>query len=363
MKIAVTSCADPIDQDRQPVWSCLAAAAPDHLVLLGDQIYMDYGGGLNPRLGVPACYPELEFAAHMYERYRRQWCLLKDSGLWQVPGMKVHGIWDDHDFAWNNSYGGPGPDPAVLRARGIRPEVHELPVPASKQRITRHLFRQYFSSLRAGSYPDNSLQTQQEIDQLSERLDRPVFFSESLPPDASEGLVCLEGNVRLLLTDGRSFRSSRYRQDGDRRLLGETQMAWLKRSIDPRALNIIASGCTLDKGIELTNHECWRAYNDYQELQDFLASSSHPCPPRVLFLSGDIHNTSLHDHHGPHLIEVVASGAARPWGNVIRPDRGNHVLIDVGLSALRIEQREGEPPGPSYARSSVVDSLAWRVIA
>ena len=72
MKIAVTSCSDPLEQSVQKVWSSIAQARPDHLILLGDQIYMDYGPRIvsmfwvNPGNGAPAQF----FGAQSDERVR-----------------------------------------------------------------------------------------------------------------------------------------------------------------------------------------------------------------------------------------------------------------------------------------------------
>ena len=43
-RIAFTACARFQDDASQPVWDEIAAHQPDHLLLLGDQIYMDYAG-------------------------------------------------------------------------------------------------------------------------------------------------------------------------------------------------------------------------------------------------------------------------------------------------------------------------------
>jgi alkaline phosphatase D len=355
MKLAFTSCADPLDAPQQPVWAMLAGKRPDHLLLLGDQIYMDYGAGLNPGNGKPAGFDDLEFAAHMHHRYQSQWAAMQGSGLWQLPGLQVHGVWDDHDFAWNNSYGGAGPVDGHEDY-----DTHELPVPPRKQQISRHLFRQFFRHLRAPVYPVNELTSAAAIDRLAEDLRQPVFHSEALPAGACEGRVTLAPGVNLLLTDGRSFRSSRELPHAQRTLLGRAQMDWLRNNIDDHAVSLIASGCTLDRNGELTNPECWSHYPDHDELKAFLALRP---AARVLLLSGDVHNTGLRDDHGPNLIEVVASGAARPMGNVILHDRGNHAVLEFGASTIRVGRHEGEPPVHTWNSESVIDRASWRLLS
>jgi hypothetical protein len=354
MKFAVTSCSDPLEQPKQKVWASIAQAAPDHLILLGDQIYMDYGPKIvsmfwnNPSNGAPAQFADVDFAAHMYARYATQWRRMQDSGLWQLPHLKVHGIWDDHDFAWNNGFGA-GP------ANG-GDAAHLQPVPASKQQISRFLFRQFFSSLRASAYPANELLTQQRIEQLNEDLMQPVFYSDMLPVDAREGLVELSTDVRLLLTDGRTFRTSQKTNGIPPTILGAAQMAWLKSNIKNNAITLIAAGCTLGQGPER-----WRHYADYDELLSFMDARNDA---RALLLAGDVHYTDLRDGYGPNLIELVASGAARPFGNWLpwRASRGNFALCEIADSSIRVHMNEGEPSvWNGRQRSATIDRATWRV--
>ena len=43
MKLAFTSCMDAVRVPDQPIWDQIRAEQPDVLLLLGDQIYMDWG--------------------------------------------------------------------------------------------------------------------------------------------------------------------------------------------------------------------------------------------------------------------------------------------------------------------------------
>lgn len=354
MRIAVTSCSDPLGQPVQKVWASMAQARPDHLVLLGDQIYMDYGPRIaslfwsNPGNDAPAKFTDVDFAAHMYARYAAQWRNMQASGLWQLPELKVHGIWDDHDFAWDSSFGAGQPNDGG-------PE-NKQPVPASKQQIARFLFRQFFSHLRAPAYPANELLTPQRIEQLQENLAQAVFFSDLLPAEAREGLVELAPDVRLLLTDGRTFRTAQEESGTIGTILGSAQMDWLKNSLKPNAITLIASGSTLDSGVER-----WVRYRDYQELRNFLDSQDDV---RVLLLSGDVHYTDLRDNHGPRLLELVASGAARPFGrwDPRRASRGNHAVCEITASDIQVQMREGEPSGwGERQRSATIDRATWQV--
>jgi hypothetical protein len=133
-------------------------------------------------------------------------------------------------------------------------------------------------------------------------------------------------------------------------------MSWLKNSIKKNAITLIASGSNLDR-----SPECWDHYRDYQDLRNYLDPRGDT---RVLLLSGDVHTTDLRDHHGRRLIEVVASGAARPFGNWLPwcASRGNHALLDIQEKTIEVSLCEGEPPSwQARQRKAVIDRAAWRV--
>jgi alkaline phosphatase D len=352
MKIALTSCSDPLMQPDQKVWASIASASPDHLILLGDQIYMDYGSKFvkfftkNAGKGEPANWTDLEFAAQMYARYAAQWRAIQDSGLWLKSQVKVHGIWDDHDFAWNNSYCA-GPKVPT------EPNCNS-PVPANKQQIARFLFRQFYSHLRANIYPDNKLLTQEGVAQLNENLKQAVFYSDLLSVTATEGMIDLEPDVRLLLTDGRTFRTAQFDSIEQGTILGAEQMDWLKSRIKPNAITLIASGSPLDEGPER-----WILYRDYSELREHLDTCKDA---KALLLSGDLHRTHVRSGHGPNLIEIAASGAARPYGNknFFRASRGNFALLDFSPKEVAIELHEGEPSSwRKRVKYASIDRLNW----
>jgi hypothetical protein len=84
----------------------------------------------------------------------------------------------------------------------------------------------------------------------------------------------------------------------------------------------------------------------------------------VLLLSGDIHTTDLRDNHGRRLIEVVASGAARPFGNwwPWSASRGNHALLEIQEKSIEVLLCEGETPSwLARQRKAIIDRAAWRV--
>ena len=124
--IAFTSCMltkRPIHKGWQnEAWGEVRGHAPDHLCLLGDNIYMDFGAGtLQSKQWSVAV-----FAREMHARYARQWNDVEAFRDLVRSTSHVHVIWDDHDFAWKNSRGA-GQDP----------------VSTEKQRVSKFLYQQF----------------------------------------------------------------------------------------------------------------------------------------------------------------------------------------------------------------------------
>ena len=342
MKIAFTSCMDPLDADTQPVWNAIAAESPEHLVLLGDQIYMDYGfemGGPdkkhfltqqqishNPRLLVPSTYAPAKFATEMYDRYQKQWGIMRATNLFNdlyTPPLHIHGIWDDHDFGWNNSFGSGDQEP------GSATDVAKMP--PAHQKISRALFQLFFEALQSGNFRE--MPTVPTMTATGVDLTIPNFFSSlaSAANDQRCGCVELrEHEVYLHLLDCRTFRDNFNR----RSMVGDLQLNALANNLRPNAINLVASSTTL-RG----SRESWEHYAGGNELQR-LTGMSTPAEVRMLVLSGDIHKVHYCFSAKPY--EVTASGAARPLANVLphlvlqalsswlRPGVGNFGIVDFG---------------------------------
>lgn len=128
-RLAFTSCIRIEAFPDQPQWQDVKASNPDHLLLLGDQIYMDYG--LWPFSkewnGKPKTYSDKIFETTMSSKYEAQ-CnepnFLELASWIKSKNGRVCAVWDDHDFAWNN-------------ARGED-------VPKSKREISLKLFKKWF---------------------------------------------------------------------------------------------------------------------------------------------------------------------------------------------------------------------------
>ncbi|RZL02890.1 MAG: hypothetical protein EOP36_07030 [Rubrivivax sp.] len=277
MRIAFTSCQDVIRDAEQNAWRTLAQQQPDHIVLLGDNIYMDYkfGPPHSPRPVREMALPE--FSALMHGRYAAQWNVASFQQAVRAVGVQVHAIWDDHDFAWNNARGGSGD------------EDDEEYVSPDRRRLSRLLFEQYRQALKAKppAYPPNPCP------------DGVVPVAQDL--GGVQAMIRLSTNIHLHLLDGRSFRQSRggfFKKLGKPRahMLGELQRADVASALLPMpGINLLASGTTLKD---------WAKYVDLAWLQ--AQAATH----RIVLLSGDVHHPVFSTKAG--VVEMTASAIAQP---------------------------------------------------
>ncbi|HET7793440.1 MAG TPA: alkaline phosphatase D family protein [Rhizobacter sp.] len=258
MKIAFTSCMDTVNYPTQPGWAALAREKPTHVVLLGDSIYMDYGkkifgafvsGGPRPESeanGTPARLPLDVFSTRMHQRYEQQY---KVPGfLDAIRGRKVHAIWDDHDFAWNNSRGAGPAGPAF--------------VPQAQRRISTAHYRAWQAALAAQKpgYPPNDVDS-------------------AAPPHDDAGIgrtEMLADGVCLHLLDSRTFREGDEDAE-DVSLLGQAQRDKVEAALaaHAQAVHIVAVSEPMEK---------WNNFTEFKWLVDW-ATRRH-----ILVICGDIHD-------------------------------------------------------------------------
>ncbi len=311
LKIAFASCMDAERDSEQRVWFELAKRNPTALLLLGDQIYMDWG--LASLANLPAIKKVLRkdperakeaFADEMYARYRAQWMVRSFQQV--VGGIDPDAVlmtWDDHDFAWNNAYGaGAGVDDD---------DDVDKNVPESLKSISYWLRRQFEAELRrrplSGEYPGRPSMTALQ-----------AAPPASIPPQT----VTLQG-IEVLLLDQRWQRTQRDLPPGQRRLLSDADRQLLTQKVaTPSGLLILAGCAPLKHQSIFGTHDAWwarhddkksplpgsRAYVEYQQLVDAAAESSRP----VLYLAGDVHRNA---YGGPvesdsTVVQVLSSGAA-----------------------------------------------------
>lgn len=291
MKIAFTSCFDAIKDDKQTVWDEVHAQTPEVLLLLGDTIYMDYF----PHIGKSRKLSNQDFADDMYNRYQAQWKVESFRKL--IGSVKRIGlIWDDHDFAWNNSCGaGTGKKNAV---------------PKEKRHISKNLFLQF--KRRVQQKPVTSDYPQQpSLDDLL--ADNGAGIQEAFD----------HGPARIIMLDGRTYREDPSDDDEapTRSLLGQAQRNWLEEQIKTsNSIKLICSGSVLTR-----SGESWDHYMDYQ----WLIGKGFA---KTIVLSGDIHKNATHLHDGK-LFEATASGAARPG---LGGASGNFGILEIGGGQVKV---------------------------
>lgn len=258
--IALTSCTRYQDGQAQTVWQDILRADPDYLFLLGDQIYMDFGlwpFSATPN-GTPGRFDLAHFERHMRQRYEQQWAEPNFARLLAHMRAKggLFGVWDDHDFAWNNAYGAD----ESLPAQAQMPE---------KMAISRRLFHAFMACA----------------------VNPPLIYGSHDTALA-----------RFIFLDNRSYATSpKARQP---RLMGEAQMQFLARQLaHDKPYTLICAGLTLSHG-----NENWRRYREeFAAFQNMVRGRTG-----LMYLAGDIHRNMLvppSPGGASPCLEIIASGA------------------------------------------------------
>jgi len=258
MKIIFTSCARYTKRHEQNEWHKIAAKNPDLLLLLGDNIYMDWG----IRLYLPLVRSVPYFQRRMQKMYSRQWANIPFKKLLDKMIQKkgLHGIWDDHDCGWNNI------------------KVGSLRANKSKKKIA-YSREQFFNK-----FPFS-------------KKNKSIYYAHDTE------------NIRFIFLDNRSF-STKHRK-ADAVYLGKEQFAFLAQKLNhDKPITIICGGLTLSSG-----HE---KFLNYQQAYDTFCQLTDQAPSKVIYLSGDIHkNTFVTSDEGiasnctPPPFEIISSGIAR----------------------------------------------------
>lgn len=270
-RLVFASCMHAGADSKQAVWKDAAAHQPDWLILGGDNIYMDFGIDLYQSQH----WPLQKFADEMSKRYAAQFSVKSFQTLVKkIPANQVIGVWDDHDFGWNDCYGTDTSD-------GM-PE---------KQRIAASLYHHYFDSLNLRPLP-TTLPPLAVPDLLS-------------PPNGMRDIyrAVTVGNVKLLLCDVRRYRERAQPGGGSASILGAAQEQWLFNELGSGAsAYVIVSGSTMTGAKD----QSWDYYRDFFQ-NKFLPKVSGK---NVIFLGGDIHKNRLPPRKPNWPVEAVSSAAA-----------------------------------------------------
>lgn len=303
MKIAFTACMDAERMREQPVWDRIRGEQPDVLMLLGDQVYMDWGdlGASGWRTAIrrePVKGLEA-FAVELHRRYALQWEVASFRAL--VTGFagradpsRLLVTWDDHDYAWNNSLGFDGEDEKLYR-HGVPPKV---------KAVSRRLFDQFLQQLRGApagaAYPPLPSDWNQP---LPSGQDQGLFWRGAL--GAGEGPECL-------LLDTRWHREARV---GGASILGAGQRESLHRAVSTTGAGLLlVAGGTPMSCKYLFSQQAWHGLQEpsYVEYDETLAAARRP----VLYIGGDVHRNvwsgRLRSTQGQagEVVQVLSSGAA-----------------------------------------------------
>lgn len=291
MKVAFVSCICTDLFPDQPVWQHIAAHRPDHLVLLGDSIYLDIDSPKPPQE-----MEDDEFAQHLWKRYSS---LLAHPGfsslVRSLPLGRVFSIWDDHDFLWNDAWGA---------------EFEGSPVHGGKVRLSTAFQEAFRRALAAGLAPGSFPASHSD----------PVFWRADQPRLTTPSLS-LAADVRLHLSDGRTPRTRTWLlAESKRAMLGAAQCASFEAAFQqapPDAIHLFASGSTLAG---------WKRYG-----RDWAWLNRMAARHRTLVLSGDIHRNELDGFGtgGFPLHEATSSGVAVKDAVVVGTRKHNFGLLEV----------------------------------
>lgn len=299
LRIAFASCFCTTVSASQPVWNRIAAEQPHHLILLGDSIYLDIGAATRPQ-----DMDSLSFAHWLVDRYQAQLAVKSFKAL--VQGMpddgRVHSIWDDHDFLWNDACGA---------------QIAEQPGQADKIAIStaaQALWRERLYSRMSGpDFPTNG-----EDARLWPAKPKPL---------ATPSLE-LQPGLWLHLSDGRTARTaSSIFGPARRSLLGKAQRDRIAKVYAKSAddsVHLFASGST------------FAGYKRYEEDSAWMLAQA--ATRRTLMLSGDIHRNEFDTFQteGFPMHEATSSGAAVKLAVVIGSSRENYGVLDIDEASVSV---------------------------
>ena len=239
--LAFGGCAGYTPQNER-MWDTIAAHAPQALLLLGDNVYIDL--------------PEQPGPFHDYTYYQRQ---SRPEFRRLVSATPVYAIWDDHDAAVDDIWLGPYVDR-----------------PAWKQPMVEHFRRNWNNPAHPSDVPGP----------LPARVSRPASGSASHPGVWFRFSL---GDVEFFLLDGRTYRTNPFAPD--RTMLGPVQKAWLLDGLrtSDATFKVIASPVAWADGAKPGSRDTWSGFpEEREEILRFIESNG---VSGVVFLSSDRHRS------------------------------------------------------------------------
>jgi len=304
-RIAIGSCAYP--HDRQPVWTAIRRAAPDLVVLLGDNVYADT--------------TEPTVLAEALERLGRRRNLRRLAR--RTPFLTT---WDDHDYGPNDADG-------------------RHPAKEAMRQVTLDFF---------GAASSDPRRTQQGGLYGAWSFGPPGQVLQVVLLDTRWGLspraIDPAGRGHSTPADGPPRPDGPYRP-GEGQILDEAQWAWLEQALaTPADLRII--GSSIPFATEATGWETWSNFPTEQARLTELLRDAGP----VLVASGDVHYGELSRYQG--IYDLTSSGLStdpyRLLPNRYRVDdvaySGDHyAMVAVDWSAHSVAMAWVDPQGQVVA--------------
>ncbi len=296
-RFAFGSCSD--QKDPQPLWKEVLKDAPDLFIHGGDNIYAD-----TKDLSVLKAAWNSQLAQADYAAFRKVTPLI--------------GIWDDHDFALNDSDGN-----------------------LSIKKESKELF----------------------LDWMEEPLDSPRRNHEGIYTSHIFGTG--DHRIKFILLDNRYFRNLEKKAP----LLGETQWTWLENELkdSPAAINFIVSGISV-LSRRIPKSDAWINYPG--EHKRILKTVKDSGAKGIVFLTGDKHFASIFRRDG-HL-EFLSSGLThnrafwmQPFLSAFYPNAThqlNYGLVDISWTGniptlrMAIKNKKGKV---THGESFTLKANSW----
>jgi phosphodiesterase/alkaline phosphatase D-like protein len=329
MKIAFCSCNHPLVHRQQPGWLALAEHAPDVLLLLGDNVYIENTideliGNRRPCMALS----DLAYAQRLHARYAAQWAVAEfRQALRAVHARdgRVLGTLDDHDFLGN--------------------DTHVSPILERKARLARQLHRQFIAACNASAlsplgalYP--SFDDVLGMDDVG--YAQGIGLAHSLSLDAA-GIA-----VKILMLDNRSYRQAPFANGltAPSACLGAAQISWLAQElVGSQRITLIASGSTLSAGDRAgIAGSPLAAYRHEVNVLRTLYRGMSAGGQRLVHLGGDLHYNAYWPANAQFpWSELASSGMGSGWQPFAGHQRGNFGVLTISQNNLRMQLLGSEP--------------------
>lgn len=300
-KIALGSCnRTTLDQS---IWSAIIDNDPDLFIWLGDIVYGDTHDmhALRAKYNLQKSFPEYQ------------------ALLEQVP---VIGVWDDHDYGWNDA------------GKGY-----------SKKDSSKQLLLDFL-----------------EISETDEVRQREGIYTAYT---YGEGTT----QIKVILLDARYFRDTilfdpaptrKYQPNPEGDILGETQWNWLERELkeSTAAVHIIGSGIQF-----IPEEHGWEKWANLPKSRDRLFGLLNQYQPKATILvSGDRHiaeisEIKLSDNYT--VTELTTSGLTHTWSGIWEEPnkyRVGEMVIKRNFGIIQVDFI-GENPSVKLEVRGLADSL------